>query len=243
MSKAAPQQRILIYDPDLEYVRQVYSALSKIGYDLKIADSEKQFFATVEDYSPHLIVLTLDTDRTALEVCARFRKSEEGAIRPIVFVAGEGSEENEVDCFEAGADDFQALPLRLRALSKRFELLYAHYLELTKRENIIRYGSLTIDTGTNVIEYKGVPYNFPPTSFEILTLLVCSPGKIFSRQALLRKLWGGQNSAGLKEELSPRSIDVHIWTIRQALGEQIITTFKGKGYKINVEIGEMEGFK
>ena len=91
--------------------------------------------------------------------------------------------------------------------------------------NSISAGPFTIDFEKYVITKNDKPFSLPKKEFELLTLLLKKPGKVFTRENILHEVWGGEVFVG------ERTIDVHIRKLREKIGGQFIKTVKGVGYK------------
>jgi len=95
------------------------------------------------------------------------------------------------------------------------------------KEDIVNIGDIQIDREKYLIVKAGVEINLPKKEFELLSLLASKPGKVFTRETILERVWGGDVIVG------DRTIDVHIRKLREKLGDEYIKTVKGIGYRFD----------
>ena len=129
--------------------------------------------------------------------------------------------------FDSGADDYITKPVAPRVLIKRIEALMRR-LPSASSKDIIALDSLTIDRERFLVISNGEELSLPKKEFELLFLLCSSPGKVFTRDIILTKVWGHDVIVG------DRTIDVHIRKLRSKLGDEHFTTVKGVGYKFDM---------
>lgn len=148
----------------------------------------------------------------------------------IVFLTARAEEYSELAGFDAGADDYIAKPIKPKLLLTRLAAILRrkenHNPESAEVENIkLNVKGLVIDRDTFLV-YKGTEkIQLARKEFELLYLLASKPGKVFKREIILEKVWGDEVIVG------DRTIDVHIRKIREKIGEDLLGTVKGVGYK------------
>ena len=165
-----------------------------------------------------------------IQVC-RILRSESGV--PILMLTAKGEELDKVLGLEMGADDYMTKPFsmreliaRVKAMLRRAELSPAS----TNVRGVITSGDLSIDVEARKVTLGGVPVKLKPKEFDLLTLFAGNPGKAFTRDDILDRMWGG------KDNIDRRTVDVHVRWIRQKLGEgdgapRRIITIRGHGYR------------
>lgn len=179
--------------------------------------------------SPCLILLDLDLKTTdGIEVCYQLKIQKKS--NSFVFLMSDKNDEYiQIEAYKVGADDFLIKPINPRVLLKK---IYA----ITKRVN----EDSSLSPNNESLEYKGVlidqerylllkddrEISLPPKGFEILVLLFKNPNRIFTREEIFRKVWKRD------EDVNFRVIDVHIRKIREKLGNYLIETVKGVGYRL-----------
>ncbi|MCK6650462.1 MAG: response regulator transcription factor, partial [Bacteroidia bacterium] len=127
---------------------------------------------------------------------------------------------------EVGADDYINKPIKPRVLISRIKALLRRggSLETATNEKV-DMGGIKIDRERYLVVQDDKEINLPKKEFELLALLASKPGKVFTRETILDKVWGGEVVVG------DRTIDVHVRKLREKLGEDYIKTVKGIGYK------------
>jgi DNA-binding response OmpR family regulator len=178
-----------------------------------------------------LVVLDLMLPRVdGLEVCKRLRADSDV---PIIMLTARGDELDKVLGLELGADDYITKPFSIREFRSRVRALLrrAGRSRREQREaEPIEAGALTIDPARRVVELAGKPVQVTYVEFELLKALASEPGRVFTREQLLRGLWG---DSAYRE---PRTIDVHVRHLREKLERdpsdpEFIFTVRGVGYR------------
>ena len=134
-------------------------------------------------------------------------------------------EYSEVAAFDAGGDDYITKPIKPRALLSRINSFYKRKSSVDNSKNVIEVENLLIDKDSYVVKLDGNEVFFPKKEFELLYFLATNPKKVYSRESLIRNLWGTD------VHVVARTVDVHIRKIREKLGQDFISTIKGVGYK------------
>ena len=136
-------------------------------------------------------------------------------------------EHSEVQGFDLGAEDYIAKPIKPAALSTRLKTIIKRYVKEEIQPNL-QVGIFKIDRDGYLVYKNEEAIALPKKEFELLYILASSPGKVFSRDDVLARVWGNDVYVG------ERTVDVHIRKIREKIGEDYITTIKGVGYKFMV---------
>ena len=143
----------------------------------------------------------------------------------IIFLSARGEDYTQIAAFEAGADDYINKPIKPKILIKKITNI-AKRLDST--ENVgatLKFADLKINREEYLVRKNKTEIILPRKEFELLFLLASKPGKVFSRDEIMNKVWGSQVIVG------DRTIDVHVRKLREKLGENYIKTRKGVGYK------------
>jgi DNA-binding response OmpR family regulator len=148
------------------------------------------------------------------------------------MLTARGDEGDKVLGLELGADDYITKPFSIREFMSRVRALLrrAQLPPLGTREEVIEADGLRIDTGRRSVEVRGMQAELTYLEFELLRMLATSPGRVFTRKALLDALWGGS------EYRDPRTIDVHVRHLREKIERdpgdpELIFTVRGVGYR------------
>jgi DNA-binding response OmpR family regulator len=208
--------------------------LSVDGYDLLEADSARQAERLIESGAPDMAILDLGLpDRDGLDVLESIRHSEPVAGRidpnlPILVLTGRASELDRLRGFERGCDDYLAKPFSYQELRARVEALLRR-TRLRPRVGRLRVGKLEIDPPSRQVWLSGRPVTVSKKEFALLRALAAEPTRVFTREELLRDVWGFQ-------VICPtRTVDSHAHRLRKKLnaqGDRFIVNVWGVGYRL-----------
>ncbi len=225
--------KILIAD-DEELIRRLISdCLIKEGHQVLEAEDGLQalsLFRQNTDISLCILDIMMP-EIDGWEVC---RKIRETSGVPVMLVSARSQDFDQIMGFESGADDYVTKPFSLAILSKRIDTLLQRgaVQRPTKPEASAVYevDGLTLDTASYEIRIDGDSIEFTNKEFDILRKLVGHPGRVYSRERLVKEIWGDEF------EGEPRTVDSHIARIRTKLGDwgnkHLITVY-GTGYKVD----------
>ena len=223
--------KILVLDDEPDILEIVGYNLRSEGYEVKTALSGQEGIAIAKDFSPDLILLdVMMPGMDGMETCDALRKDPQFKDTIIAFLTARGEDYSQVAGFEVGADDYITKPVKPKVLVSRLKALLRRRPTAQKDDqHLVRLGDLVIDKEQYHIELAGEVIVLPRKEFELLLLLASKPGKVFSRDLIMDKVWGDSVVVG------GRTIDVHIRKIREKIGEDRIKTVKGVGYKFESE--------
>ncbi len=223
--------KILVLDDEPDILEIVGYNLRNEGYEVKTALSGKEGIAIAKKFLPDLILLdVMMPGMDGMETCDIIRQDSQLKDTIIAFLTARGEDYSQVAGFEAGADDYITKPVKPKVLVSRLKALLRRRPASEKSEQqLIRHGDLVVDTEQYHVELSGDIIVLPRKEFELLSLLASKPGKVFSRERIMDRIWGDSVVVG------GRTIDVHIRKIREKIGEERIRTIKGVGYKFEIE--------
>lgn len=224
------QQKILVVDDEPDILELVQYNLEKEGFSVYTASNGREAIQMAIEVTPDLILLdVMMPEMDGMETCIEIRDNKrlDGTI--IAFLTARGEDYSQIAGFEAGADDYITKPIKPRVLLSRIKALLRRGVKTSSSAPIFETKSITIDRERYLVVKDGQDMNLPKKEFELLSLLVSQPGKVFTRSAILSKVWGNDVVVG------DRTIDVHIRKLREKLGEHNFKTVKGVGYKFNEE--------
>jgi two-component system alkaline phosphatase synthesis response regulator PhoP len=216
---------ILIADDDPN-VREVLNlTLASEGYNVTMCCDGQEALSCALKVLPHLIILDVNMPGVdGLVACAEIKKQPKLANSIVVFLTSNNADINEIAGFTAGADDYISKPVkpgvlipRIKALLRRKNSSEPSVPAITSR--------FQVDKSRFMVVKDGVDVFLPRKEFELLSLLISKPGKVFTRNEIFKLVWGNTVIVGA------RTIDVHIRKIREKLGDIEIVTIKGVGYK------------
>jgi two-component system alkaline phosphatase synthesis response regulator PhoP len=219
--------KILLVDDEQDILEIVGYNLSLEGYQVITASNGKDAIIKAKKELPHLIILdVMMPDMDGIEACENIRKFPELENTIITFLTARSEDYSQVAGFDAGADDYIAKPIKPKVLISKVKGLLRRLKESETENTTLSVGDIEISRE----EYKIVRNNqeiiLPRKEFELFYLLATKPGKVFTREEILEKVWGNEVVVG------GRTIDVHIRKLREKIGDDFFKTIKGVGYKI-----------
>jgi two-component system alkaline phosphatase synthesis response regulator PhoP len=143
----------------------------------------------------------------------------------VAFLTARNEDYSQIAGFDAGADDYINKPIKPRVMVSRVKALLRRAGKLTGGDEVLEVNGFTIDREKYLIVKDNLQINLPKKEFELIALLASKPGKVFTREDILKSVWGEDVVVG------DRTIDVHIRKLREKLGDNYIRTIKGVGYK------------
>jgi two-component system alkaline phosphatase synthesis response regulator PhoP len=230
-----PHNKILLVDDEQDILEFLSYNLRKEGYEVFTSTNGKKAVEIAKEVKPQLIILdVMMPDLDGIETCRELRAIDDLKDVVISFLTARGEDYSQIAGFDAGADDYITKPIKPRVLISRVQALLRRYTPNGKsskthsnNSNVIEVGNITIDREAYLIKHDGTDIQLPKKEFELLALLASKPGKVFTRDEILKNVWGDDVVVG------DRTIDVHVRKLREKLGEDYIKTVKGVGYKFD----------
>jgi two-component system alkaline phosphatase synthesis response regulator PhoP len=221
------KNKILLVDDEADILEFLSYNLKKEGYRVFTANNGKEAVTVAKKENPDVIILdVMMPDMDGIETCREIRDLPGLKDVMIAFLTARNEDYSQIAGFEVGADDYINKPIKPRVLISRIKALLRR--SGNADSNVVEkveMGGIKIDRERYLIVQNGSEINLPKKEFELLALLASKPGKVFTRESILDKVWGGEVVVG------DRTIDVHIRKLREKLGEDFIRTVKGIGYK------------
>ena len=221
------KQKILIVDDEPDILELIEYNLKKEGYQVFLARNGQEAVAEAKRSLPDLIVLDIMMPKMdGIEACRIMRTMPEFKNTFMVFLTARSEEYSEIAGFNVGADDYIAKPIKPRALVSRINAILRRNAPAEDvTENKLEIGDLVIDREAYLVFQKGEKVVLAKKEFELLYLLASKPGKVYTREVILKNIW--EDSV----VVTNRTIDVHIRKLREKLGDDVVATVKGVGYK------------
>lgn len=219
---------LLLVDDEADILEFVGYNLKKEGFNISTASNGEEGLKKAQKEKPHLILLdVMMPGMDGIETCDQIRRSPGLENTLVAFLTARGEDYSQVAGFDAGADDYITKPIKPKVLISRIKALLRRYgqNQQSSEDNIQEFGNLSVDLDKYQVSLKGKKLDLPRKEFELLSLLISRPGKVFHRDEILDKIWGNEVVVG------GRTIDVHIRKLREKIGDKYIKTVKGVGYK------------
>jgi two-component system alkaline phosphatase synthesis response regulator PhoP len=225
------KNKILLVDDEQDIIEFLQYNIEAAGYEVLSASNGREALSKVESL-PDLIILDIMMPVVdGYEVCRRIRENKLTWKIPIIFLTAKSTEGDEVKGLELGADDFITKPISPKKLVARIKanLRRKEIGPDQKKEDlpILKIGPIEIDKEKFEVRIDGDSIFFPKKEFEILSYIAMQPGRVLTRDAILRDIWGDDIY------ITERTIDVHVRKIREKMGSfsDLIETIKGVGYR------------
>jgi len=223
--------KILIVDDEADILEFVGYNLKKEDFTVFTAWNGLEAIKKAKEHYPHLILMdVMMPEMDGMEACEKIKEIPELKNTIIAFLTARGEDYSQIAGFDAGADDYITKPIKPKVLVSRIKALLKRYRNDNKgteedAESIIEKGNIKIDREKFLIYKDNQEIVLPRKEFTLLLLLVSKPQKVFTRDEIFSKVWGNDIIVG------DRTIDVHIRKLREKIGDDLIHTVKGVGYK------------
>lgn len=221
--------RILVVDDETDILEFLSYNLKKNNFEVYTAKSGEEAINIAKQVLPNLILLDIMMPgMDGIETCEEIRKINQLSQTIIAFLTARGEDYSQIAGFEAGADDYITKPIRPKVLISRISALLKRLPSLATEqtpESTEKSENIIIDKEHYVVFKNNEELILPKKEFELLSLLVAKPGRVFNRDEIFSAVWGDDVIVG------DRTIDVHIRKLREKIGEEHIKTIKGVGYK------------
>ena len=211
--------------------------LEREGFRVAAAADGEQGLQQLFASRPAAVVLDLMLPgRNGLEILREVREEPSTRDLPVLVLTARGAEMDKLLGFEHGADDYLTKPFSPRELIARLRALLRRSQPVTHEGGIAR-GTLRLDSQSREASVAGVRLTLTPREFDLLVFLARHPGRVVSRDELLRKVWGYDYLG------ETRTVDVHVRRLRMKLGEERarIETVMGAGYKFSAAPSGADG--
>ena len=227
------KKKILIIEDEPDAAEFLKMHLEKNGYDVLCALDGKEGYRLARTRAPDLILLDLMLpEMNGLEICKTLKLNKKTHLTPIIMLTAKGTESDKVIGLELGADDYVTKPFSPRELMARVKAVLRRSQEKLSEE-ILRSGTIELDITKHELRLKGKPVEITAKEFELLGILMSSKGRVLTREVLLSKVWGYENSVNIET----RTVDMHIGQLRKKIGKEAerIVTVKSVGYRFDGE--------
>jgi two-component system alkaline phosphatase synthesis response regulator PhoP len=219
-------QQVLLVDDEPDILELLRYNLEREGYAVHTALNGKEALKLAKSIRPNLIVLDIMMPgMDGVEVCMQLRQLPEFKHTVIAFLTARGEDYSQIAGFEAGADDYITKPVRPKVFVSKVKALLKRSGGERTEDRLLEANGVSVDLEKVLVTVDGRELQLPKKEFELLSLLIGKPGKVFKRDEIYGQVWGNDLFVG------DRTIDVHIRKLREKIGDERIKTIKGIGYK------------
>lgn len=227
---SASQPRILVVEDEPAQREVLAYNLEAEGFSVAIADTGDEALVIFEETQPDIVVLDwMLPGVSGIEICRRLKSKPESRSIPIIMLSARSEEVDRVRGLETGADDYVIKPYSVVELMARVR----SQLRRTRPAAVgqrLQFDDITLDAETHKVTRNGAALKLGPTEFRLLSTFMEKPGRVWSRDQLLDRVWGRDIY------VDSRTVDVHIGRLRKALcqhgGADPLRTVRGAGYAL-----------
>lgn len=225
---------ILVVEDDPITQRMIAVNLERAGHQVRCAATVVEAQAAIAESLPDLVLLDwVLPQATGISLARRLRADPRTRDIPIIMLTSRDHESDKVVGLDSGADDFVTKPFSTRELLARVKAQLRRRAPDTT-DDIVEMAGLLIDPALNRVTAGGRPVELGDIEFRMLLFFATHPGRVYSREQLLDKLWGDQVF------VQDRTVDAHIRALRQALRpsghDALVETVRGMGYSFRREL-------
>lgn len=227
--------KILIVDDEPAIRDMIRMGLELAGFDCFEAGDIHDAYAQVHNCNPDLILLDwMLPGGSGIELLRKIKKDEVAANIPVIMLTAKTTEDNKIQGFEVGADDYVTKPFAPRELAARIKAVLKR-AGIVANTDILEFEGLKLDNASHRVTAEGRNISIGPTEYRLLKFFMSHPDRVYSRSQLLDQVWG--NNIYVEE----RTVDVHIRRLRKALQStdnakdfgQLVQTVRGAGYRFS----------
>ena len=206
-------------------------ALTSSGFQAAGFADGPSFWQAMEKGRPELILLDIMLPgEDGISLLRRLRAAAETESLPVIMATAKGAEYDKVRGLDSGADDYLVKPFGMLEMVSRVKAVLRRSLP-REQAPLLRCGEIAVDRARHLVTVQNAAVSLTLKEFELLCLFMENPGLVFTRDQLLRSVWGAEFVG------ESRTVDVHIGTLRTKLGQagKYIATVRGVGYKLERE--------
>jgi two-component system phosphate regulon response regulator PhoB len=224
-------RQILVVEDEKAIREMIAFGLRRAGFEVREAEDSRSARAAIADRRPDLVLIDwMLPDTSGLELTRLLKRSRDTRELPIILLTARAEESDKVAGLEGGADDYVTKPFSPRELHARINALLRR-TEGQEAGEALKVGLLEMDRAAHRVTASGEPVELGPTEYRLLEFFMRNPERVFSREQLLDRVWGGN------VYVEERTIDVHIRRLRKSLEPAAVSayvqTVRGAGYRLS----------
>ncbi|HEY5091391.1 MAG TPA: phosphate regulon transcriptional regulator PhoB, partial [Polyangia bacterium] len=200
--------RVLVIEDEDALSALLHYNLDKEGYAVTVAGDGEEALMLIDEQAPDLIVLDWMLPKVSgVEVCRRLRARPETRNLPIIMLTARGEESDRIRGLDTGADDYVVKPFSMSELAARIRAVLRR-IRPALADETLAYADIVMDLVAHRVTRDGKAVHLGPTEFRLLRHLMEHPGRVFSREQLLSRVWGYRYAGGT------RTVDIHVRRLR-----------------------------
>ncbi|PPR48898.1 MAG: Phosphate regulon transcriptional regulatory protein PhoB [Alphaproteobacteria bacterium MarineAlpha6_Bin1] len=225
------KKKILLIEDEKRLAKIIKNFLEKNNFEVADLYDGEDAIITAETFNPNLILLDwMLPGLSGLEICRQIRSNKSINKVPIIFLTAKGEEEDKLRGLDTGADDYITKPFSQIELIARIKALLRRS-EPTMFDEMLTYkNTIAMDLKKHRVKRNGKNVRLGPKEYQLLKLFLENPGRVFSRDQLLDRVWADIN-------VEPRTVDVHIRRLRKNINipksNDLIRTVRSSGYSLD----------
>jgi two-component system phosphate regulon response regulator PhoB len=229
-----PGKQILVIEDERPIREMIAFGLRRAGFDVREAEDCRSARAELADRRPDLLLVDwMLPDMSGLELTRQLKRDRETRELPVIMLTARADEPDKVSGLEGGADDYVTKPFSPRELVARINAVLRRSAPQGGDE-VVDYDGLRLDQASHRVMVGERTVALGPTEYRMLEFFMTHPERVYSREQLLDRVWGGN------VYVEERTIDVHIRRLRKALEEfgydRLIQTVRGAGYRFSTRL-------
>ncbi len=225
-----PQPVVLVVEDEAAQREVLAYNLAAQGYEVLTADEGERALEIIAETSPDLVLLDwMLPNVSGIEICRRLKSRAETRETPVIMLSARGEEADRVRGLDIGADDYVTKPYSLAELMARVKTQLRRVRPAAVGRHLT-FEDIVLDPETHRVTRGGQEIKLGPTEFRLLATFLERPGRVFTRELLLDRVWGRD------VYVDTRTVDVHVGRLRKALttqgGTDPLRTVRGAGYAL-----------
>lgn len=219
---------VYILEDDDNIRKLINYSLKSQGFEVQDFALPSAFWTALQTTNPDLLLLDIMLpEEDGISILKKLRSNPKTSTIPVIMLTAKDSEYDVVTGLDSGADDYVTKPFGMMALVSRIKAVLRRYEKTDSHKELIQAGELKIDENQHTVFIHNRQLFLTVKEFDLLVLLIKNRGNVLTREMLLEHIWD------ISADIESRTVDVHIRTLRQKLGDagNAIETIRGVGYK------------